>query len=148
MRKWPPVSNLMRMTKKDYKIPGTKLTLPKDVWLVVPIYSIQRDEEYFPEPDKFIPERFSPENEKKRSTFHYLPFGEGPRMCLGDRFGLQEVRLTLIALLTKFQFKLSSKTTVPMELLPQVMAILAPKSGVWMEIETLKNPYHYGTQST
>lgn len=133
----------MRMTKADYKVPNTNLTLPRGVWVIMPIYSTHRDAEYFPDPESFIPERFTPEAEAQRLPFTYLPFGEGPRVCLGDRFGLQEVRLTLISLLTKFRFKLSPRTEVPIQLMPQVMAVLAPKGGMWIQIEALEEPFVY-----
>lgn len=135
----------MRMTKADYKIPDTHLTLPKGTWLIVPTYSIHRDADYFPNPDTFDPDRFLATAEARRTPFTYLPFGEGPRVCLGDRFGLQEVRLTLIALLTKFHFKLNGKTDVPIQLLPQVFAVMAPKSGVWMKVTAVRDSYEYKT---
>lgn len=135
----------MRMTKEDYKVPDTKLILPKDTWLIVPVYSFHRDPEYFPDPDHFDPDRFTPENEAQIPPYHYLPFGEGPRICMGIRFGFMEVRLTLIALLTKFKFKLSSKTSLPIDLLPQVFAVLAPRGGMWMHTNRLENPHHYVT---
>lgn len=127
----------MRMTKNDYKVPGTDLTLPQGRWLIVPIFSIHRDSEYFKNPEHFDPDRFTPENEAKIPPFHYLPFGEGLRVCLGVRFGFMEVRLTLIALLTKFRFTLSPRTVTPVDLLPQVFAVLAPKGGIWMNIEEI-----------
>jgi cytochrome P450 len=69
---------------KDYKIPGTDFVIKKDEGVVIPILGLHRDEKYWPEPDKFIPERFSPENKSKINQYAYLPFGQGPRNCIGN----------------------------------------------------------------
>lgn len=82
MRKYPPFTTLRRITQSAYKIPGTEIVLDRGVSAVVPVHAIQNDPEYFPEPDKFNPERFSPEEIKKRNPMTFLPFGEGPRSKL------------------------------------------------------------------
>lgn len=75
----PPASELRRIVTKDYLIPGTKLMLPKDSRILIPVHSLQNDPKYFPEPEKFKPERFSADIRKGT----YLPFGDGPRICIG-----------------------------------------------------------------
>lgn len=72
-----------RVTTKPYKLPDSETVLPKGTRIFFPIYSLHYDPEYFPDPDKFEPERFSPENRGKIKPCSYLPFGEGPRMCIG-----------------------------------------------------------------
>jgi len=67
----------------DYKVPGTDLVIPKGVLVSMPTYSIQRDEEYYPDPEKFDPERFSAEEKSKRHPMTFQPFGHGPRNCIG-----------------------------------------------------------------
>lgn len=76
LRKYPPINVLTRKCTKEYPIPGSKLVVPKGTQVTIPIYSIHRDPEYFPDPMKFDPERFSEENIKNIRPFTFLPFGE------------------------------------------------------------------------
>lgn len=60
------------------------LTIEKGTRILLPIYGLHHDPKYFGEPEKFLPERFLPENKDKMTKYTFLPFGEGPRACLGD----------------------------------------------------------------
>lgn len=83
MRKYPTLPFLTRVCTKQYKIPDTNQVIEKGVRVFIPLYAIHHDPKYFPEPEKFLPERFSPENKSSIPPFVYLPFGEGPRICIG-----------------------------------------------------------------
>lgn len=85
LRKYPVVSNLQRTPISEYKIPNTNVVLPKGQPVMIPVHAIHHDPEIYPQPEKFDPERFSPEEKAKRHQFSYLPFGEGPRICIGMR---------------------------------------------------------------
>lgn len=74
---------LIRKCTEPYRIPNTNTTLHKDVKIVIPSYAIHHDPEIYPEPEVFDPERFSVENIRSRHNYSFLPFGEGPRMCIG-----------------------------------------------------------------
>lgn len=89
LRLYGPVTKLTRLASKDYDVPGSKLTIRKGTFIMIPVYAIHTDPEIFPDPLKFDPERFSDENKKKRHPMAYLAFGEGPRNCVGLYF-LQE----------------------------------------------------------
>lgn len=84
LRVYPPAGASDRKCTKDYKLPGTELIVKKGQGLLVPIYAMQHDPEYFPEPEKFNPERFSKENEGNIVPYTYIPFGSGPRNCIGN----------------------------------------------------------------
>ncbi|CAL4227292.1 unnamed protein product, partial [Meganyctiphanes norvegica] len=82
LRLYPPAPRVDRTCTKDYTLPGTGITIPRGQKVIIPIYSIHHDPRNYSEPDKFDPERFSPENKKQRSPILYLPFGAGPRNCI------------------------------------------------------------------
>ena len=69
---------------EDYKIPDTNLVIPKGTPFVIPVYAIHHDPEYYPDPYKFDPERFMNDATKTKNNFTFMPFGEGPRMCIGE----------------------------------------------------------------
>lgn len=134
LRKYPPINVLTRKCTKEYNVPGTNLTIPKGTQCTIPVYSIHRDEKYYPQPDVFDPERFNSENTANRIPFTFLPFGkpyyfvivmnkckmqivsgEGPRICIGLRFALMTSKLALIKLLKEFEFDIFEKTLFPMK---------------------------------
>jgi cytochrome P450 family 6 len=83
LRKYPSVPILNRECTKEYKIPGTDVFLEKGMATVIPVLAIHHDPKYYPDPERFDPERFSEVEKAKRHQYVYLPFGEGPRICIG-----------------------------------------------------------------
>jgi cytochrome P450 family 6 len=83
LRKYPPVVKLVRQCTKPVKIRGTDISLEKGVQVLLPVLGLHHDPKYYPDPERFDPERFS-EVEKKRPQFSFLPFLEGPRICIGQ----------------------------------------------------------------
>jgi cytochrome P450 family 6 len=73
-----------RECTKPITLRGTDVTVEKGMLVLVSILGLHHDPKYYPDPQKFDPERFSEAEKKKRPTFCYLPFGEGPRMCIGS----------------------------------------------------------------
>lgn len=84
LRKYPPLPILNRICTKEYKVPGTDTVLEKGVRVMIPVMGIQRDPEYYPDPETFDPDRFSEENRKNIKPFTFIPFGDGPRVCIGE----------------------------------------------------------------
>lgn len=83
MRLYPVLPFLDRKVAKNYKIPNTDITLEKDTNVYISIIGMHMDPQYFPNPSKFDPERFSSENKANIVPFTYLPTGAGPRVCIG-----------------------------------------------------------------
>lgn len=76
LRKYPPAFLMTRYSTKDFKIPGTEMIIPAKTDININVLSIHRDPEYYPNPDKFDPQRFTPENVRARKPFTFIPFGK------------------------------------------------------------------------
>ncbi|XP_072947501.1 cytochrome P450 6B7-like [Epargyreus clarus] len=101
MRMYPSVAYLMRMcTTPEYTFPEIDLTINEGVKVFIPIQAIQNDEKYFTNPKKFDPDRFDDIKDMKK--FIYMPFGEGPRSCVGARLGQMQSMAGIVAVLQKF----------------------------------------------
>jgi cytochrome P450 family 3 subfamily A len=108
LRIFPPAPRFDRNCQEEYKVDG--FTIPKDSAVSIAAYVIHHDEENYPDPERFLPERFSPEEKAKRNPLIYLPFGYGPRNCIGMRFAQMEMKLILANVIRKFKFLPSDKT--------------------------------------
>lgn len=86
LRMYPAVKTLNRICKKDFHVDGTDFIIKKNEMVMIPIQAIHYDPDLYPEPQKFNPDRFSEENKTNMLLTQYLPFGEGPRMCIGKIF--------------------------------------------------------------
>lgn len=116
LRMYPVATEHLRRTNAHYEVPGhPKYYLPAGAQLIIPVYSIHHDPQYYPEPEKFIPERFTEEAIQQRPTCAYIPFGQGPRICIGMRFGKMKMAVGLIELLKHFRFSLAAETPQPMQ---------------------------------
>lgn len=97
---------------------GNKLNvyIEKGDHIWIPTYCFHHNPKYFPQPNVFDPERFNDENRKKINSAHYVPFGIGPRACIGYRFAIMEVKLIIFYMLKQFQFNVSNETEIPMKI--------------------------------
>ncbi|XP_026759413.1 cytochrome P450 6B5-like [Galleria mellonella] len=133
LRMYPVVDPLTRQALCDYNIPGTDVTVEAGTVLFVSARGVHYDEKYYPDPYKFDPERFSPENSKGRHPCAYMPFGIGPRNCIGMRFAQVQSRVCLVKLLRRYRVEPSSQTRPTMEYNAE-RPILGPKHGVPLKI--------------
>ncbi|KAK9885367.1 hypothetical protein WA026_010863 [Henosepilachna vigintioctopunctata] len=121
LRKWPIAAAMDRVVTKPYTIPPEHphekpVHLNVDDIVVVPIYGLHHDPLYYENPEKFDPERFSPENRRKIDPYTYLPFGIGPRSCIGNRFALLEIKALFFFILTHFEIVPIEKTQIPIKI--------------------------------
>ncbi|CAB3239058.1 unnamed protein product [Arctia plantaginis] len=139
MRLHPPTPLLDRQCVKDYNFGRVNKTATKD--LIVrkgaaigfPVYMFHRNPQLFPNPEKFDPERFSDENKHNIKPFSYMPFGLGPRNCIGSRFALCEVKVMLYQLLRKIKVSPCEKTTIPFKLARGFLMNI--QNGAWVRLE-------------
>lgn len=104
--------------------------------ILYPIYSIQHDEKYFPKPEKFDPERFSDENKHTIKPGTYVPFGIGPRNCIGSRFALMEIKVILFYLLLNFSLEPNEVTQIPLKMKRTI--VMTTEKGVNLELKPRK----------
>ncbi|KAH8402289.1 hypothetical protein KR009_010989 [Drosophila setifemur] len=134
LRKYPIVPHLVRHTERDYSVPGTKHTFEKGTTVLIPVHSMHRDPELYPQPEKFDPSRFDPGQEKSRHPMAYLPFGDGPRNCIGMRFGKIQTKIGLVTLLRSFKFGASHRTEDPL-ILGNRAFTLSSQNGIHLKVE-------------
>lgn len=101
---------------------------------IIPAYAIHHDPVLYPQPEKFNPDRFTSENVKQRESIEWLPFGDGPRNCIGLRFGLMQTRVGLAYLLRNFKFSVCDKTEIPLTW-DKKSFLLCSKNGIFLKVE-------------
>ncbi|XP_050683807.1 cytochrome P450 9e2-like isoform X5 [Leptidea sinapis] len=122
LRLWPPGISLDRLCCKDYnmgkpnKYENRDFILRKGDLVAIPVFSIHRDAKYFPDPEKFDPERFSDENKHLIKSMTYMPFGVGPRNCIGSRFALLELKMLIYQIILHMEVSPCEKTCIPSKL--------------------------------
>lgn len=110
LRLYSPLNRFERVANKDFEFEGVKIK--KGQVVVVPVYPLHYDPEIYPDPETFDPERFSDENKKTRDSASFLPFGTGPRICIGMRFALIEIKILLASILSQYRFVTCDRTPV------------------------------------
>jgi cytochrome P450 len=132
MRLYPPAPAVGREPIADTELGG--YPLPEKALLNLSIFAMHRSARYYPEPERFDPERFSDEREKEIPKYAYLPFGAGPRVCIGNSFALMEARLVLATMIQQVDLAL-----VPgQQVVPQQLLTVRPRYG--MEMTVIRQP--------
>uniref|UniRef100_UPI003AB034A0 cytochrome P450 3A40-like isoform X2 n=1 Tax=Centroberyx gerrardi TaxID=166262 RepID=UPI003AB034A0 len=136
LRLYPIAPRLERVAKATVEING--LVIPKDMVVMVPTWVLHRDPDLWPEPEEFKPERFSKENKETIDPYTYMPFGAGPRNCIGMRFALVLMKLALVEILQSFSFSVSKETEVPFEM--DIQGLLMPKRPIKLKLVPRSDP--------
>ena len=128
LRLYPPAAVIPRQANGADTIGGFRVR--RNARMLISPYVTQRRDDFWPEPDRFRPERFAPGEEDGRHRFAYLPFGAGPRGCIGRQFALTEMRWALAVLAQRYTLRL-----VPgRQVVPVMTTTLAPRGGLWMTV--------------
>ncbi|XP_060029341.1 cytochrome P450 3A12-like isoform X2 [Erinaceus europaeus] len=114
LRLYPIAGRLERVCKKDVEISG--VLVPKGTVVMMPLFVLHKDPSLWTEPEVFLPERFSKKNKESINPYAYMPFGNGPRNCIGMRFALMNMKVALVRVLQNFTFKPCKETQIPVKL--------------------------------
>ncbi|XP_001869938.2 cytochrome P450 6d3 [Culex quinquefasciatus] len=129
LRKYPfPILN--RECTQDYQVPDSKLIIRKGTPVIIPLQAFGMSEEYFPEPNRYLPERFD-SSTKNYDEKAYIPFGDGPRNCIGSRMGSAVSKIGIIMLLSKFNFEATQGAEIGFA---RAQIALAPENGISLKI--------------
>ncbi|XP_053671391.1 probable cytochrome P450 28a5 [Anopheles nili] len=142
LRLWPPAPYLSKLCTIPTELEvtnGKTVLIERGIPVMVPIWSMHRDEDNFEEPNRFNPDRFAPEvggTKLYREKGCFLPFGEGPRQCLGMRFALMQVKRGIFEVISKYEISLNCKTMQPLQLDPKAF-LITPRGGVWLDFKSI-----------
>jgi cytochrome P450 len=126
LRLYPPFWMIDRMAVADDCVGG--IAIPRGSTVIVYVYGAHHAPRYWQSPESFDPERFTKANEKLRTPFTHLPFGGGPRGCIGGNYAMMQILMILSDLLRNYDFQLTPGQTIE----PRPMVILRPKHGIRM----------------
>ncbi|KAL6430830.1 hypothetical protein ACFW04_006979 [Cataglyphis niger] len=135
----PIVGILSKNCTEDTELKGSDgLTchIERGMQILIPVQGLQEDFRYWECPEVFDPERFGPDRKHSIVKFTYLPFGEGPRMCVGMRMAQLQMKACLATLLKKYSLELSPKTRVPLKMVASNF-ISAAEGGLWVIIRPI-----------
>ncbi|RDD37248.1 Cytochrome P450 3A24 [Trichoplax sp. H2] len=130
MRLYPAAYAVDRLARDEITIKGFRI--PKGMMIGIPIYSLHHDPMLWPDPEKFIPERFTPEEKAKRHPCSYLAFGNGPRNCIGMRFAILELKLAIVKVVSRLELIMVKQTERRME--TKTSTALLPAKPVYVGI--------------
>ncbi|XP_065355921.1 cytochrome P450 6a2-like [Calliphora vicina] len=136
LRLYPALSYIQRVALNDYKIPDTEIILDKGTNVYIPVRAIHLDPEIYENPLEFKPERFTPSQMATRHSQSFLGFGDGPRNCIGLRFGRMQNRIGLVTLLRNFKFSRCPKTTDSIKFSDHSLVNI-PLNGIYLKVEKL-----------
>jgi cytochrome P450 len=126
LRLYPPFWMVDRMALSDDRVGD--LAIPQGSTVIVFIYGVHHSPRYWENPEHFDPERFTKANEKLHTPLAYLPFGAGPRGCIGGNYATLQILMILSVLLRKYHLALAPGQTIE----ARPMVILRPKDGIRM----------------
>lgn len=162
----PVGGNITRIATKAYEVPNTNFTIPKGMRVYIPTFAIHHDEEFYPNPEEFIPERFSEGGNIPAGAF--IPFGDGKclffilfllshhsnifysniyfvffffyssgqRKCIGSNFAKILISTALVSLLKNFKFSTCDRTQIPIKY-SSTKNTLIPEDGVWLNVQRI-----------
>jgi cytochrome P450 len=134
MRLYPAAHAIARTAIGEDRIGGVRV--PAGAIISISIYVTHRNPNLWPEPERFDPERFAPAAVAQRHRFAYLPFGGGPRICIGNSFAIAEAQVIIAAIAQRYRLRLAAGH----EVRPIAQVTLRARDGVWVTLEPRSTP--------
>ncbi|KAL4222985.1 Thromboxane-A synthase [Mactra antiquata] len=133
LRMYPPVGRMDRAVGVEEGVQINGYSFPSGTSVGFSIYMMHHNKKYFPEPDAFKPERFSAEEKAKRDPIVFMPFGHGPRNCIGMRLASVEVKIAIVGMLRKLRFVKCEETEENLQL--DILSFVKPKNPIKVKVE-------------
>nr|XP_019553075.2 cytochrome P450 4d8-like [Aedes albopictus]XP_029736368.1 cytochrome P450 4d8-like [Aedes albopictus] len=130
LRLLPPISYVGRKLTEDTELNGATIPAGQDIF--IPVYMVHRNPKVYPDPERFIPERFAEDGDQnRRGPYDYIPFSIGPRNCIGQKYGMLQLKMTVVRLIANYRV-LPSKATGSVKLRTDL--VLRPECGIPIKI--------------
>ncbi|XP_061177067.1 cytochrome P450 3A24-like [Saccostrea echinata] len=129
MRMFPVAPRTDRTCVQDTEVNGLKI--PKGMKIAIPIWILHHSDKLWEDPAKFDPERFSAENKAKMNPYQFMPFGYGPRICIGKRLALTEIKVAMTKVLREFELTTCTRTNIPPKLTDT--GLIKPEN-MWLKV--------------
>lgn len=140
LRLFPPGSHSVKLCTEPIDLVnknGRSLHVPVGMRVVLPIHAVLNDEEYYPNADRFQPERFTDGGLKMyKDKGLYYAFGEGPRVCLGMRFALTQIKASIVEIVRNYEVHVNPKTRKDNRFDPTYF-ILRLDGGIWLDFKKI-----------
>ncbi|ENN70768.1 hypothetical protein YQE_12528, partial [Dendroctonus ponderosae] len=129
LRKYSVLPFLDRTCLRDYKVENSDLVIEKGLDVYIQLFALNYNPEFFTQPEKYDPQKFANKSKINNEGLYYVPFGDGPRIFIGNRFELLAVKIGLVSLLSKYKLEATSQTPRPIKFEPKAL-ILQSNVGV------------------
>lgn len=121
-----------RECTKDYHMPNSDLVIEQGTPINIPVYGIHHDEKYYPDPEKFDPNRFA--DPERVANMPYYPFGDGPRYCIGMRLGKMQTKVGIVIMMQKYKYELGDQHKNKNLSFSPAAIVLTPVSGIDLKV--------------
>jgi len=133
LRMYPPTWTLVpRCPTEEVELGGYRI--PRGTWVFISPYATHHDPRFFPDPERFDPDRFSPERQQAMPQFAYIPFGGGPRMCIGNHFSFTLLAMAMAVIAQRFRMTLCDD---PATIEPDPSLALRPRGGLRVRLHSV-----------
>ena len=139
MRILPTLGFLSKVCTEETELRGSDglvCRVERGMYIMISISGLQTDPRYWENPEEFDPDRFGPDRKHNIEKFTFLPFGEGPRMCVGMRMAQLQMKACLATFLRKYSIELSPKTQLPLKMISSTFLANA-EGGLWSIIQPI-----------